>query len=45
MMFKVILNLDEALRKLGMGYLVDTDEYCLIYLMVEDQLKKWKIGS
>ena len=45
MMFKVILNLDEALRNLGMGYLIDTDEYCLMYLMVEDQLKKWKIGS
>ena len=40
-MLNVIFNLDKALKKLGMGYLIDTDEYCLIYLMVEDQLKKF----
>jgi hypothetical protein len=43
MIFNVILNLDEALEKLGMGHLIDTDEYFSIYYTVEDQLLKFKL--
>jgi hypothetical protein len=43
MIFNVILNLDEALEKLGMGDLIDTDEYVSIYFAVEDQLLKFKL--
>ena len=43
MIFNVILNLDEALEKLGMGHLIDTDEYFSIYYNVEDQLFKFKL--
>ena len=43
MIFNVILNLDEALEKLGMGDLIDTDEYVSIYFAVEDQLLRLKL--
>jgi hypothetical protein len=43
MIFNVILNLDEALEKLGMGHLIDSDEYFSIYYTVEDQLLKFKL--
>ncbi len=43
MIFNVILNLDEAFEKLGMGDLIDTDEYVSIYFDVEDQLLRFKL--
>ena len=43
MIFNVILILDKALEKLGMGDLIDTDEYVSIYFAVEDQLLRFKL--
>jgi hypothetical protein len=43
MIFNVILILDKALEKLGMGDLTDTDEYVSIYLAVGDQLFRFKL--
>jgi len=43
MWYDFILNLDKALEKLGMGDLIDTDEYVSIYFDVEDQLLRFKL--
>ncbi len=43
MIFNVILSLDKALEKLGMGDLINTDEYVSIYFAVEDQLLRFKL--